>query len=66
MDRAAALTRLPVAHAVAIELEQAGVDEATIADRLGISPASVRPLLSVAHAKLAHLLDDEDRDPGAS
>lgn len=56
MDRAVALTRLPVAHAVAIELERAGVDDTTIAERLGIAPASVRPLLAVAHAKLEHIL----------
>ncbi|MQA02537.1 MAG: hypothetical protein GEV07_07375 [Streptosporangiales bacterium] len=57
--RAAAMQRLPVAHALALQLLD---DEATneqIAERLGIEPEAVRPLLAVAEAKLAALLEEQ-------
>jgi DNA-directed RNA polymerase specialized sigma24 family protein len=56
MDRPTALSHLPVVHAVAVELAEAGVDQATIAGRLGIPPTSVGQLLVVARAKLARLV----------
>lgn len=53
------MQRLPVAHALALQLLD---DEATneqIAERLGIEPEAVRPLLAVAEAKLAALLEEQ-------
>jgi hypothetical protein len=54
--RHAALRRLPVAYALALQLREAGVDDATLAERLAIEPEAVGPLLAVADAKLATLL----------
>lgn len=56
--RNAALGRLPVTYALALRLRDAGADDTTLAERLGIAPQAVGPLLAVADAKLAALQDD--------
>lgn len=58
MERAEAIRRLPSTYAAIVELLDDGADEAGIADRLGIEPATVPALVVVARAKLARLLRD--------
>jgi DNA-directed RNA polymerase specialized sigma24 family protein len=60
MDLAAALDELPEVHAAAIRLHRAGMDTAGIAAELGIEVEAVAPLLRVAEAKLAALLEAPD------
>jgi hypothetical protein len=50
MDRAEELRHLPLAHAVALRMHDAGADEAMIA-ALAIEPDSVGSLLELARAK---------------
>ena len=57
MDLASALDELPEVHAAALRLHRAGTDAAGIAAALGIEVEAVAPLLRVAEAKLASLLD---------
>jgi DNA-directed RNA polymerase specialized sigma24 family protein len=72
MEREKALRLLPVVHARAIELaEQGGVAE--VAAHLGVDERAVGPLLVVARAKLAALLErdeptvlDDDRAMGGT
>lgn len=59
MDRAEAIRRLPSTYAALIELLDEGADEAGIADRLGVEPATVPSLVTLAQAKLARLLREE-------
>lgn len=57
MERAEAITRLPATYAAVIEmLDQEATHEA-IASRIGVDLAAVPPLITVARAKLARLLD---------
>jgi DNA-directed RNA polymerase specialized sigma24 family protein len=58
MTRAEAIRRLPPTYAAIIELLDAGADEATIAERLDIEPATVPSLVTVARAKLARLITE--------
>jgi hypothetical protein len=51
MDRAEQLRHLPLAHAVALRMHDAGADDTLIAVALGIELASVGPLLALASAK---------------
>lgn len=60
MDLDAALDELPEVHARAIRLQRAGADTAGIAAELGIEFEAVAPLLRVAQAKLASLLEAPD------
>jgi hypothetical protein len=64
--REEALHRLPAAYALALRLRAAGIDDVALADRLGIEPEAVVPLMAVADAKLAALLAASHRvaDPG--
>jgi len=55
MDRPEQLRHLPLAHAVALRLHDAGADDAEIAAALGIDPECVGPLLEVARAKAARI-----------
>lgn len=55
MDRVEQLRQLPLAHAVALRMADAGADEALIASALGIDPESVGPLLAIARAKAERL-----------
>lgn len=61
MEREEALRLLPLAHATALRLRDAGATDAVIATALGIEPEAVAPLLQVAETKLAALAS-----PGAS
>jgi DNA-directed RNA polymerase specialized sigma24 family protein len=47
------LDGLPEAYATALRLRDAGCTDEMIADRLGIEPEAVAPLLRIALAKLA-------------
>jgi len=47
------LDGLPEAYATALRLRDAGCTDEMIADRLGIEPEAVAPLLRIAVAKLA-------------
>jgi DNA-directed RNA polymerase specialized sigma24 family protein len=47
------LDGLPEAYATALRLRDAGCSDEMIADRLGIEPEAVAPLLRIALAKLA-------------
>jgi DNA-directed RNA polymerase specialized sigma24 family protein len=58
MDRAEAIARLPAAYAAVIELLDAEASDEVIAERLDLDLAAVAPLVAVARAKLARLLDD--------
>lgn len=74
MRRSTAMGVLPVAHARILDLAEQDVDPLEMADRLGLDPSAVGPLLRVARSKLAALLaldeppgglDDTDQgDPG--
>jgi DNA-directed RNA polymerase specialized sigma24 family protein len=63
MDLASAFDELPEVHAKALRLHRAGADAARIAAELHIEKKAVAPLLRVAEAKLASLLEAPDR-PG--
>lgn len=55
-----ALDDLPEAYATALRLRDAGCTDEMIADRLGIEPEAVAPLLRIAMAKLSrHAEADE-------
>jgi|Tabmets5t2r1_1033131.scaffolds.fasta_scaffold16688_2 hypothetical protein len=51
MDRAEQLRHLPLAHAIALRMHDAGADDALIAVALAIKPETVGPLLALASAK---------------
>ena len=62
MDRTQAMAELPEAYATALRLRDAGVDDAGIADRLGIEPDTVGLLLRLAVAKLDRIMAANDHD----
>jgi hypothetical protein len=51
MERTEQLEQLPLAHAIALRMHEAGADHVLIAAALAIEPESVRPLLELASAK---------------
>jgi DNA-directed RNA polymerase specialized sigma24 family protein len=57
VDRAEALRALPDAYAIALRLRDEGVEPDTVARVLGVEPEGVSPLLSLAEAKLAGLVE---------
>lgn len=59
--RVEALRRLPEAYALALRLRDRGVTEEKIAERLGIDPTAVGPLLVLAEAKLRAMLGGSSR-----
>jgi hypothetical protein len=61
MTRAEAIARLPLAYAVAIRLRDREVDDVLLAQALGIEEHAVEPLLTLAEAKLATLLNVHER-----
>lgn len=69
MDRKRARAELPEAYAAALRLRACGVPAPQIAAQLGLEPEAVPPLLRLAEAKLAALVDprpgDERTDPEA-
>jgi DNA-directed RNA polymerase specialized sigma24 family protein len=58
---ARALERLPATYAEALRLREHGETDEAIAARLGIEPEAVEPLVRVAEAKLAALVDPDSR-----
>jgi DNA-directed RNA polymerase specialized sigma24 family protein len=61
-QRAQAMNKLPVVHAVALRLSEKGLTSQQIAEQLGIDPVAVDPLLAVAEAKLEAIMDERARD----
>jgi len=51
-DRDGAMERLPLPYSVALRLRDAGIDDAVIAECLGVEPEALRPLMQIAQAKL--------------
>lgn len=58
MDYDQAVALLPVAYATALRLRAAGIEPAGIAERLDVPTEAVGPLLAIAEAKLARLLQE--------
>jgi hypothetical protein len=58
ITRDALLRRLPLGHAVAVRLREAGADDDLIATALDIEPEGVAPLLAIAEAKLRRIGGD--------
>jgi DNA-directed RNA polymerase specialized sigma24 family protein len=59
VERAEAIERLPATYAAVIELLDEDANDEAIALRLGVDPSVVGPLITVALAKLARLLDQQ-------
>jgi DNA-directed RNA polymerase specialized sigma24 family protein len=59
VERAEAIERLPATYAAVIELLDEDANDEAIALRLGVDPTVVGPLIAVALAKLARLLDQQ-------
>jgi DNA-directed RNA polymerase specialized sigma24 family protein len=62
MDQEQALCELPEMYAAALRLRDAGLDDDAIAAQLTMPVEGVPPLLRIAAAKLATVMDD--RRPG--
>jgi DNA-directed RNA polymerase specialized sigma24 family protein len=60
-----ALGRLPATYAEALRLREHGKTDEAIAAQLGIEPEAVEPLVRVAEAKLAALVDPVSQRGGA-
>lgn len=63
MDRAEAIGRLPSTYAAIIELLDEGAGEELIAERLDVEFDTVQPLVTLARAKLARILDSAPTEP---
>jgi DNA-directed RNA polymerase specialized sigma24 family protein len=61
--RTEALRGLPEVYALALRLRDAGTPADEIADRLGVEPEAVGPLLAVAEGKLEAILARENGEP---
>jgi hypothetical protein len=59
MDDPEALARLPRPYALALMLRDAGVDDALIAECVGVEPEALPTLLDIAAAKLDNLTRSE-------
>ena len=59
MEQKDALRSLPEAYNVAITLRDQGVDLVMIAARLGVAPEAIGPLMRLAEAKLARLVNSD-------
>lgn len=57
MDRAEALQALPDAYAIALRLRDEGVEPDAVARVLDVEPEAVGPLLRLAEAKVAGLME---------
>jgi DNA-directed RNA polymerase specialized sigma24 family protein len=57
VERGEAIGRLPPTYAAVIELLDEDVNDDAIATRLGLDPSVVGPLIAIALAKLARLMD---------
>lgn len=51
-ERDAALDRLPLPYSMALRLRDAGVDDAVIAECVGVEPEGLQALMEIARAKL--------------
>jgi DNA-directed RNA polymerase specialized sigma24 family protein len=58
---ARALERLPATYAAVLRLREHGETDEAIAAQLGVEPEAVAPLVRVAKAKLAALVDPDSR-----
>jgi DNA-directed RNA polymerase specialized sigma24 family protein len=61
--RVEALQRLPEPYALGLRLRDAGTPEEVIADRLGVEPEALGPLLALAEAKLSAILGTPEVEP---
>jgi DNA-directed RNA polymerase specialized sigma24 family protein len=59
MDRAEALQALPNAYSIALRLRDEGVQPDAMARVLDVEPEAVGPLLTLAEAKLAGLMEPQ-------
>jgi DNA-directed RNA polymerase specialized sigma24 family protein len=59
VDRVEALRSLPETYAIALRLRDEGVEPGAVARVLDVEPEAVGPLLTLAEAKLAGLLETE-------
>ena len=59
MDRSEALQALPETYAIALRLRDEGVELDAVARVLDVEPEAVGPLLTLAEAKLAGLMDPQ-------
>jgi DNA-directed RNA polymerase specialized sigma24 family protein len=57
VDRAEALKALPDAYAIALRLRDEGAELDAVARVLDVEPEAVGPLVTLAEAKLAGLMD---------
>ena len=57
MDRSEALQALPTTYAIALRLRDEGVELGALARVLDVEPEAVGPLLTLAEAKLAGLME---------
>jgi hypothetical protein len=57
VDRAEALQALPDTYAIALRLRDEGVEPDAVARVLDVEPEAVGPMLELAEAKLAGLID---------
>jgi hypothetical protein len=48
-----ALNRLPLPYSVALRLRDAGIEDAVIAECVGVEPEGLTTLMQIARAKLA-------------
>ena len=51
-ERDQALDRLPLPYSMALRLRDAGVDDAVIAECIGVEPEGLQALMEIAQAKL--------------
>jgi len=59
VDRAEALHALPQSYAIALRLRDEGVEPDAVARALDVEPEAIGPLLSLAEAKLAGLMEPQ-------
>ena len=59
MDRAQALKALPDTYAIALRMREEGLDPDAVARVLGVEREAVGPLLTLAEAKLAGLMETQ-------
>ena len=60
MDRAQALQELPDKYAIALRLNDEGLEPEAVARVLDVEPEAVGPLLTLAEAKLSGLMDPKE------
>ena len=59
MDRSQALEALPNAYAIALRLRDEGVEPDAMARVLDVEPEAIGPLVTLAEAKLAGLMEPQ-------